>query len=69
MVEAIAAHTEADQRVLDELAVVDTFHDSTTAWHRYAQLHHEASGREFYILHTDREQLEIMERIRSIWAN
>lgn len=63
LVEAIVAHSEADQRVLDELAVVDTFPDSTTAWQRYTQLHHEAAGREFYILHSDREQIDITERV------
>jgi hypothetical protein len=63
LVEALTAHSEADQRVLDELAVIDVFGDSTAAWQRYAQLHHDAADREFYILHTDREHLNITERL------
>lgn len=63
LVEAITAHSDADRRVLDELAVVDTFPDSTAAWQRYTQLHHEAIDRELYILHTDREQIDISERV------
>lgn len=63
LVEAIAAHSEENQRVLEELAVIDAFADSTAAWQRYIQLHREAAGREFYILHTDRENLQITERV------
>ncbi|WP_374687729.1 hypothetical protein [Promineifilum sp.] len=63
LVEAMAAHSEGGQRVLEELAVIDTFPDSIAAWRRYMKLHHEAANREFYILHTDREQLDIAERV------
>ncbi len=63
LVEAIAAHSEEDRRVLEELAVIDAFDDSVAAWRRYTQLHHEAADREFYILHTDREELDITERV------
>ena len=63
LVEAIAAHSEEDRRVLEELAVIDAFADSDAAWRRYSYLHHEAADREFYILHTDREELDITERV------
>ncbi|CUS04523.2 conserved protein of unknown function [Candidatus Promineifilum breve] len=63
LVEAIAARSEDGRRVLDELAVIDVFDDSTAAWERYRQLHHDAADREFYILHTDREELDIAERV------
>lgn len=62
LVEAIKAHSEAGQRILEELSVVDTFPDSVVAMQRYAQLHREAPEREMYVLHTDRQKLEIMER-------
>jgi hypothetical protein len=57
LVEAIRAHSEQGQRVLDELAVVRTFDDSAEAMHDYQALHHEAPGRELYVVHTDRTTL------------
>ena len=63
LVEALTAHSEEGRRVVEEMAVIDVFDDSTAAWLRYRQLHHDAAGREFYILHTDREELDIAERV------
>jgi hypothetical protein len=62
MVEAIRAHSEADRRILDELAVVGAYHDSATALQSYAWLHREAPQREFYVLHTSRIDPDIRER-------
>jgi hypothetical protein len=62
LVEAIKAHSEANKRILEQLAVVDTFPDSITAMQHYAQLHHEAPQRELYVFHTSRETLDIPER-------
>jgi hypothetical protein len=62
LVEAIKAHSESGQRILDELSVVSTFPDSVTAMKGYTQLHQEAPERELYVFHTDRQQLNIAER-------
>lgn len=62
LIEAIKAHSEADRRILDQLAVVGTFSDSTTAMQSYLQLHKEAPERELYVFHTSREALDITER-------
>lgn len=62
LVEAIKAYSEANKRVLEQLAVVDTFPDSIAAMKRYVQLHHEAPQRELYVFHTSRETLDIPER-------
>ena len=62
LIEAISAHTTADQRILNEIAVVDTFADSVTALNRYQTLHHEAPQRELYVFHTDRQDLNVTER-------
>ena len=62
LVEAIKAHSKDNQRILEQLAVVDTFHDSVSAMQRYARLHHEAPQRELYVFHTSRETLDITER-------
>jgi hypothetical protein len=69
LVEAIKAHSEANKRILEELAVVDTFSDSVVAMQRYIQLHRAAPERELYGLHTDREKLEIRERQWPVRSN
>ena len=40
----------------------NVFTDSKEAMQSYAKLHHQNPGREFYVLHTDREKLDIAER-------
>ena len=62
LVEAIKAHSKASQRILEQLAVVSAFPDSTTALKYYQQLHREAPERELYVFHTSRETLDIEER-------
>ena len=62
LVEAIKAHSEANRRVLEQLAVVGVFPDSATALKEYTQLHREAPERELYVFHTDRAQLDVTER-------
>jgi hypothetical protein len=62
LVEAIKARSEANKRILDQLAVVDTFPDSVSAMQSYTRLHHEAPQRELYVFHTSRETLDITER-------
>ena len=62
LVEAIKAHSEADKRILEQLAVISAFAHSITAMKNYTQLHREAPQRELYIFHTSREILDITER-------
>jgi hypothetical protein len=62
LIEAIKAHSDANVRVLEQLAVVGTFSDSAAALQSYVQLHHEAPERELYVFHTSRERLDIPER-------
>jgi hypothetical protein len=62
LIEAIKAHSEADQRILEELAVIDAYPDSVAAMQSYTRLHREAPGRELYVAHTDRTELQITER-------
>ncbi len=59
VIEAISAYTEGDRRMIDELSVVDTYPDGQAAWNGYSALHQQFSRREFYPVHTDREDLEI----------
>ena len=62
LLEAIQAHSTQNQRIIEQLAVLNTFPDSVSAMKHYAQLHREAPQRELYVFHTDREQLNIKER-------
>ena len=62
LVEALLAHSKAGKRQLDEIAVVDAYTDGETALRSYLRLHRNAPLREFYVVHSDREELEITER-------
>jgi hypothetical protein len=62
LVEAIKARSEAGKRILEQLTVVNTFPDSTTAMKSYAESHRQWPERELFVLHTDREVLEVKER-------
>jgi hypothetical protein len=62
LVEALEARSEAGNRVLERLAVLDTFPDSASAMQSYARSHREAPERELYVFHTDRETLDLPER-------
>jgi hypothetical protein len=61
LVEATAAHSEQNRRILDEIAVVATFTSGKSAMNGYIDLHEKAPQRELYVLSTDREELDIEE--------
>jgi hypothetical protein len=63
LIEAIQAHSEANNRILDQIFVVEAFADSPTALEKYKLLHHQSPARELYVFHTDRKELDITERI------
>lgn len=62
LLEALEARSEADKRLLEQIAVVDSFTDSETALKSYQDLHRQSPERELYVFHTDRNQLDITER-------
>lgn len=62
LVEAVLAHSQAGKRHLDQLALVDAFSDGETALRAYLRFHRDAPMRELYVIHSDREELEITER-------
>jgi hypothetical protein len=62
VVEALDARSEPGRRLLGELAVVDQSPDGESAMRIYMKLHRQAPERELYVLHTDRENLEIAEQ-------
>jgi hypothetical protein len=60
VVEAIDAYTEGNQRVIPHMEVVSVFEDDWhQAWEYYKKVHHEDRWREYYMLHTNRETLNI----------
>ena len=63
VIEAIIAHTTPDsQRKLDKIAVIEVCADGNAAMNSYRQLHSQFPTREFYFVHTSREELDIRER-------
>ena len=64
VIEALDARSELGRRLLEELAVVDRSPDGESAMRTYLKLHRQAPERELYVLHTDREHLEIAEQNR-----
>lgn len=62
LVEAIKAHSEAGQRIVEEMTVVNAFTDARLALKGYTTLHRQSPERELLVLHTDREKLDITER-------
>ena len=62
LVEALQAHSDGNRRVVEELSLVGVFPDSRAALHSYVDLYEQAPQRELYVVHTDREKLEILQR-------
>ena len=62
IVDALEAHTEDDRRKVDQMTVVEVCADGATAYERYRELHRRHPLREFYFVHTAREELDIRER-------
>lgn len=61
LVEAHEAHSENEERILDDLAVVSAFPSGGSAFDEYRKRHREEPAKELYVLHTDRESPEIRE--------
>ena len=61
LVEAIAAHSSEGKRVLDDIAVLDAFQGAGAAMKSYQELHRRSPQRELYVVHSDREALDITE--------
>ena len=62
IIEALEAHTEDQQRQLDQITVVQVCADGAAALQEYRQLHQVHPQHEFYYVHTARETLDIRER-------
>jgi hypothetical protein len=66
IIEAIDAYTEGNNRIIEDIQLVDVFgDDDIAAQRRYAQLHKARPMNEYYIVHTDRRKLDVEVRY---WA-
>jgi hypothetical protein len=62
LTEALAAHSAGGERIVENLAVLETYPDGLSAMHGYREVHRRDPQRELYFLHTDRQRLEITEQ-------
>ncbi len=62
LIEAIKARSEAGKRILEQIAVINSFPDSLAAMDGYRKLKGESPGRELFVFHTSRKELDITER-------
>lgn len=62
LIEAIKARSEQGKRILEQISVINAFSDSVSAMNDYKKLKKEAPGRELFIFHTSRKELDITER-------
>ena len=61
LVEAIEAHTEKKQRIIDLMAVIDGFPGFFEAMDVYKTLHNQTPNREMYVLNKQTEEMKIEE--------
>ncbi|WKB36016.1 hypothetical protein QS257_01550 [Terrilactibacillus sp. S3-3] len=63
LIEAIQAYTnEESERILEEVAPLKKFSNSSEAMRAYQELHRENRSRELYVLHTGRKKPNIIEK-------
>lgn len=60
VIEAIEAITHGETRIIKQMEVIEAFeNDWKPAWECYKRIHHLDKKREYYMLHTKREDLEV----------
>jgi hypothetical protein len=65
LVEALEAHTTPDQRRhLERISVLEQCSDGSTAFKSYREIHTKFPDREYYYVHTSRDELDIIEETR-----
>lgn len=62
VIEALRTHSKENKRIVDALSVINHFDDSEMALREYLKLHREDRQKELYVVHTDRQNLDITER-------
>ncbi|MCC6220215.1 MAG: hypothetical protein IT291_03130 [Deltaproteobacteria bacterium] len=60
--QAIKSHSTNNKRVVDAINVINSFDDGEKAMREYLRLHREDRKKELYVVHTDKQQLDITEK-------
>jgi hypothetical protein len=61
LVEAIKAVSKNRLRAIEEMTVVEDYADPLSAWDGYKLHHKEWPEREFYVFHTSKQEIEVVE--------
>ncbi|MBM7573609.1 hypothetical protein [Aquibacillus albus] len=62
LVEALQSKTVDNERVIEEMSVIDDFESGNAAWKVYKKLQAENQNRELYIFHTNNEEIRVIEQ-------
>lgn len=62
LVEVLKSRSEGEKRIIEDLAVVDTFPDSRTALASFARVRRDLPGKDVFVIHTDCEALDLKKR-------
>lgn len=62
LVEALKSEKKGNERVIEEMSVIDDFDNGNAAWKVYKELHNENRQRELYIFHTNNEKIKVIEQ-------
>ncbi|KRE50704.1 hypothetical protein ASG85_20410 [Paenibacillus sp. Soil724D2] len=61
LVEATKAVSKNRLRTIEEMTVVEEYDNPMNAWEGYKLHHKEIPEREFYVFHTSKEEIEVIE--------
>lgn len=62
LIESLKAKSVHNERIIEEMSVVDDFDNGNDAWKIYKKLHDTDQSRELYIIHTNNEKIKILEQ-------
>lgn len=60
--EAVEAHSTNGKRIIDQIAIINSFEESKEALNEYKLIHKKEPNRELYVAHTSNTKLDIIER-------
>ncbi|WP_163853513.1 hypothetical protein [Paenibacillus elgii] len=61
LVEALKAVSNNRVRTIEEMTVVEEYDNPMQAWEGYKHYHKENPEREFYVFHTSKQEIEVIE--------
>ena len=62
LVESIHAKSEGNERIIEEMSVIDDFDNGNNTWSVYKKNLTENRSRELYIFHTKNEEIKVIEQ-------